>query len=154
MLSADVTSETRFPTGQVNMPTQVLIVDDDNETTDLLKIILESDAFEVTTAVSGREGVNLARKTKPDIMIVDLLMPDLDGLEVCREVRKFSNVPIVVLSAVNKPGVIAQALDEGADDYLIKPINNNVLVACLNKLTRRARAEQEIAKANGSYRMK
>jgi two-component system KDP operon response regulator KdpE len=136
------------------MPTRVLIVDDDSETTDLLKIILESDDFEVTTALSGREGVNLARETRPDVMIVDLLMPDVDGLEVCREIRAFSNVPIVVLSAVNKPGVITQALDEGADDYLIKPIQNNVLVACLNKLARRARAEQKNSRANGSYRMK
>lgn len=136
------------------MPTHVLIVDDDNETSDLLKIILESDGFEVTTAVSGREGVNLARETQHDVMIVDLLMPDLDGLKVCSEVRKFSNIPIVVLSAVNKPGVITQALDKGADDYLIKPIKSNILIACLNNLTRRARAEQEISRANGLYRMK
>lgn len=135
------------------MPTQVLIVDDDKETTDLLRIILESDSFEVTTATSGRDGVRLAREIDPDVMIVDLLMPGMDGLKVCREVRKFSNVPILVLSAVNKPRVAAQALDEGADDYLIKPMKNNVLIACLNKLTRRARAEQEIGKSNGLFRM-
>jgi two-component system KDP operon response regulator KdpE len=136
------------------MPTQVLIIDDDKETTDLLKIILETDGFQVTTAISGRDGVNLAREKKHDVIIVDLLMPDMDGLKVCREVRTFSNVPLVVLSAVNKPGVLTRALDEGADDYLIKPIKSNILVACLNKLARRARVEQEIAKTNGLYRMK
>lgn len=134
------------------MPTRVLIVDDDSETTDLLKLILEPNAFEVVTATSGREGVDIARKLNPDVMIVDLLMPDVDGLKVCRQVRQFSSVPILVLSAVSKPGIVAQALDEGADDYLIKPIKNNVLVASLKKLTRRARAEQEV-ETNGIYRM-
>lgn len=134
------------------MPTRVLIVDDDVETTDILKLILEPNAYEVVTAASGREGVDLARKLNPDVMIVDLLMPDMDGLNVCRQVRKFSSVPILVLSAVSKPGIVAQALDEGADDYLIKPMKNNVLVASLKKLTRRARVEQEI-ETNGVSRM-
>lgn len=132
---------------------RLLVIDDDSETIDLLKIILEPNDFEVVTTTSGCEGVQLAHQLKPDVMIVDLLMPDMDGLNVCREVRKFSSAPILVLSAVGKPGMATQALDEGADDYLIKPMNHNLLVASLKKLTRRARAEQEAARSNGRYRM-
>jgi DNA-binding response OmpR family regulator len=138
--------------GQEKMPTRVLVVDDDNETADLLRIILENDDFLVNTATSGREGIEMTRKIDPDVILLDLLIPDMDGFTVCREVRKFSSIPIVVLSAVSNPGLVTQALDVGADDYLTKPIYSNVLVACLNKLTRRARAEQEV-RANGVYRM-
>jgi DNA-binding response OmpR family regulator len=144
----------QIPFEQVTMQTRVLVVDDDVETTDLMKIILEPDDFEVFTTTSGEEAVSLAKSLNPDVMVVDLLMPGKDGLEVCREVRKFSGVPILVLSAVSKPGIISQALDEGADDFLIKPMKNNVLIACLNRLARRARAEQENNKNNGSARMK
>ena len=139
--------------GQEKMPTRVLIVDDDNETADLLRIILEKDDFLVNAATSGREGIRLTREINPDVIVLDLLIPDMDGFAVCREVRKFSNVPIVVLSALSRPGIVTQVLDEGADDYLTKPINTNVLVACLKKLSRRARAEQEVTRANGVYRM-
>ena len=76
--------------------TQVLIVDDDNDTTDLLKIILEPDDFKVVVANTGKQGVELARSLAPDMMVVDLLMPDMDGLRVCREVRKFSSMPILI----------------------------------------------------------
>jgi len=150
--SLTTTPNHRFLNGQVAMLTRVLVVDDDNDTTDLLKIILTPSAFKVITANSGQEGVELARKLSPDVMVVDLFMPGMDGLMVCKEVRKFSNVPILVLSAVGKPGVAEQALDEGADDYLIKPMNNKVLIASLNKLTRRARAEQAaIQQSNGEH---
>ena len=135
--------------GQKASFTKVLIVDDDNDTTDLLKIILAPSDFDVVTANSGQEGIDLARKFKPDVMVVDLLMPGMDGLEVCKEIRKFSSIPILVLSAVGKPGITEQALNAGADDYLIKPMNKNVLVASLNKLARRAHAEQAAINQNG-----
>ena len=77
-------------------------------------------------------------------------MPEMNGTEVCREIRAFSQVPILVLSAVSKPGMVAQALDEGADDYLLKPITSSVLIARLKRLVWRARAEQA-ANGNGSY---
>jgi DNA-binding response OmpR family regulator len=71
-----------------------------------------------------------------------MLMPDMDGWEVCHEIRKFSQVGILMLSAINKPGMVTQALDEGADDYLLKPMPSGVLIAHLKKLIRR----------NGSFR--
>ena len=72
-------------------------------------------------------------------------MPDKDGFNVCKEIRKFSSVPIMILSAINKPGLIEQALDAGADEYLRKPVPTNILIARINTLVRRARAEREIA---------
>jgi len=143
------TMNNRSLNGQKASFTKVLIVDDDNDTTDLLKIILAPSDFDVVTANSGEEGIELARKFKPDVMVVDLLMPGMDGLEVCKEIRKFSSIPILVLSAVGKPGITEQALNAGADDYLIKPMNKNVLVASLNKLARRAHAEQAAINQNG-----
>lgn len=133
------------------MLTRVLVVDDDVEMTDLLKIILEPGTFEVFAANSGPEGIDLARQLNPDVMILDLLMPGMDGWQVCKEIRKFSQVPILVLSAISKPGMAARALDAGADDYLLKPMTSGVLVAHLKKLARRARAEQEANKTNLSY---
>ena len=135
--------------GQKTAFTKVLIVDDDNDTTELLKIILAPNEFDVVTANSGQEGIDMARSFNPDVMVVDLLMPGMDGIMVCKEVRKFSSIPILVLSAVGKPGIAEQALNEGADDYLIKPMNKNVLVASLNKLARRAHAEQAALEKNG-----
>lgn len=121
------------------MLTRVLVVDDDVDMTELLKMVLEPSTFEVHTANSGREGVELARKLNPDVIVLDLLMPDMDGWQVCAEVRKFSQVPILVLSAVNKPGLAEHALDEGADDFLLKPMPSGVLIAHLKMLTRRSR---------------
>ena len=128
--------------------TRVLIVDDDSDTTDLLKIILEPNDFEVIVANTGKQGVELARTMIPDMMVVDLTMPDMDGLDVCREVRNFSNMPILILSAVSRPNVAEEVLDSGADDFLVKPMSSGVLVASLNRLARRARAEHNAQLSN------
>jgi DNA-binding response OmpR family regulator len=117
--------------------TKVLVIDDDIEMTDLLRIILVPEHFEVTTANSGIKGIELSRQIEPDVIILDLLMPVIDGWQVCREIRKFSQVPIIILSAVNKPGMVARAIDEGADDFLLKPVPSGVLIAHINKFTRR-----------------
>jgi DNA-binding response OmpR family regulator len=123
--------------------TRVLVVDDDIEMTDLLKIVLEPNSFEVVTANSGADGIDLARRLSPDVMVLDLHMPEIDGWEVCKAIRQFSQVPILVLSAVSKPGMVARALDAGADDYLSKPMTSSVLIAHIKKLARRARAERD-----------
>jgi len=129
------------------LPTRVLVIDDDNATTDLFKLILKPNEFEVHVVNSGPEGIEAARHLSPEVVVLDLLMPQMDGSDVCRAIRSFSQVPILVLSAVSKPGMVAQALDEGADDYLLKPITSSVLIARLKRLVWRARAESE---ANGS----
>jgi DNA-binding response OmpR family regulator len=129
--------------------TRILIVDDDSDTTDLLKIILEPNDFTVIVANTGKQGLELARSLAPDVMVVDLLMPDMDGLKVCREVRQFSSMPILILSAVSRPNIAEEVLDSGADDFLIKPMSSGVLIASLNRLARRARAEQNAQLSNG-----
>lgn len=129
--------------------TKVLIVDDDSDTTDLLKILLEPNDFTVIVANTGKQGIALARNLAPDVMVVDLLMPDMDGLKVCREVRQFSCMPILILSAVSRPNIAEEVLNSGADDFLIKPMSSGVLIASLNRLARRARAEHNAQLSNG-----
>ena len=119
------------------MPKKVLCVDDDPAITELLSMLLQTQGFEVFTANSGEDGIKKIRDKSLHIVILDLMMPGVDGWQVCKEVRKFSNVPIIVLSALNDPEMIARALDAGADDYLVKPISSNVLVAHINRLIRR-----------------
>jgi DNA-binding response OmpR family regulator len=140
---------------KIPMPKRVkiLVIDDDYEIIEFLKFILEPKAFDIITATSSNQVIYLTQLINPDIVILDLLMPDINGLSVCSEIRKLSNVPILVLSAVGKPEMIALALDTGADDYLVKPITKNLLLACVNKLTRRARAERESLNINHNFRM-
>lgn len=133
------------------MLTKALVVDDDSEFTDLIKIILEPNAFQVFIANSGKKGVDLAKEVRPDIVILDLYMPGMDGWQVCKEIRKFSNVPIIILSAINKPGMVARALDAGADDFLLKPMPSEILIAHLKKSIRRARVERESGERKVDY---
>ena len=120
---------------------KILVIDDDPAMTELLKLLLMQAASEIFTANTGQEGIAHARNSSPDIIILDLMMPEMDGWKVCEMVRSFSNVPILILSALDNPGMVARALDAGADDYLIKPVPSGVLIAHLNNLVRRARVE-------------
>ncbi|MBI4730774.1 MAG: response regulator [Chloroflexi bacterium] len=119
------------------MPINVLAIDDDPAMTELLNLLLISRGFDVKTANAGNEGVKLLREFVPDVIILDLMMPGMNGWQVCGEVRQFSNVPILILSALDNPGNVASALDAGADDYLVKPVPSGVLVAHINNLARR-----------------
>ena len=132
---------------RTNLLTSVLVIDDDVAMTEMLKAVLEPKSFEVITAHQVEEGIEATRRLDPDVVVLDLYMPGADGWQVCRSIREFSKVPILVLSALNKPGAVAQALDEGADDYLIKPVPSGVLVAHLKNLIRRARVEREASSA-------
>ena len=113
----------------------------------MLSVILEPNMFAVVAANNSLQGIDQVHQSKPDVVVLDLLMPDMDGWQVCKEIRKFSQVPILVLSAISKPGMVARALDEGADDYLLKPMPTSMLVAHIKKLARRSKAEQESAQA-------
>ncbi|KAF0106792.1 MAG: response regulator receiver [Anaerolineaceae bacterium] len=119
------------------MSMRVLAIDDDPAMTELLSLILKGRGFDVLTANTGADGVKIIHEAGPDVVILDLMMPDMDGWQVCKQIRDFSNVPIVILSALDHPGMVASALDAGADDYLIKPVPSGVLIAHLQKLTRR-----------------
>jgi len=119
------------------MPTKILVIDDDTAVTDLLSLLLKSQGFDVTATNNSADGLNLIRENQPDMVVLDLMMPEMDGWEVCKTVRSFSQVPIIILSALNDPSMIASVLDAGADDYLTKPTPSRVLVAHINRLVNR-----------------
>lgn len=119
------------------MPTKIIVIDDDTAVTDLLSVLLESHGFDVHVTNSSTEGMGMIRQGEYDLVILDLMMPDMDGWEICKEVRSFSQVPIIVLSALNDPSMVASVLDAGADDYLTKPTPSRILVAHINRLIRR-----------------
>jgi DNA-binding response OmpR family regulator len=121
---------------------KVLAIDDDPAMTELLALLLKTHSLDVFMANTGEEGIKLTREISPDVIILDLMMPGMDGWQVCKQVRSFSTVPILILSALDSPGMVASALDAGADDYLVKPVPVGVLVAHLNTLTRRPSAER------------
>lgn len=118
---------------------KILVIDDDPAMTELLKLILQSSTSIVYTANSGAEGIASVKLHQPDVIILDLMMPEIDGWKVCQTIRQTSQVPILIVSALDNPGLVAKALDAGADDYLVKPVPTGVLVAHLNTLMRRAR---------------
>jgi DNA-binding response OmpR family regulator len=120
----------------------VLVIDNDIASTELLKATLEPKAFTVQTEHAVEAGLKAVQRINPDVIILDLYLPEKDGSQVCRDIRAFSDTPILILSVYDHPQAIARALDEGADDYLIKPVPNGVLVAHLKKLIRRSKRAQ------------
>ena len=123
---------------------KILVIDDDPAMTELLMLLLQSSTATVYTANSGSEGITASQRYQPDVIILDLMMPEIDGWKVCQSIRQTSKVPILILSALDSPGLVAKALDAGADDYLIKPVPSGELVARLNILMRRTRIDQPV----------
>lgn len=120
-----------------NSRMRILSIDDDIGMTELITMLLCTHGFDVIGANIALEGIQLVREKHIHAVILDLMMPDMDGRQVCRAIREFSNVPIIVLSALNDPEMVAAALDSGADDYLVKPVPSEVLAAHLNRLIKR-----------------
>jgi DNA-binding response OmpR family regulator len=116
----------------------VLTIDDDYAITELLSIILRTHGFDVLTANSSEEGLQLIDEKSPDVITLDLMMPDINGWEMCKRIRTISRIPILVLSAINDPAMVAMVLDSGADDFIVKPVPSAVLIARLNTLLRRS----------------
>src|SRR5512138_1974472 len=121
---------------------KILVIDDDIGMTELLSLLLAPASSEIITANSGQDGIEYVKKYNPDIIILDLMMPEMNGWSVCKSIREFSDIPILILSAMDAPGCVAQALDVGADDYLVKPVSSGTLIAHLNKLLRRSKISQ------------
>lgn len=119
------------------MLTKVLVIDNDPDMTDLLSLLLKTRGFDVISCNNGEEGVQKARNDSPEVIILDLMMSGMDGWQVCAAVRKFSSVPILILTALDNPGTVVSALDAGADDFLTKPVSSGLLVSRLKTLTRR-----------------
>ncbi len=119
------------------MAVEVLLIDDDPDLSIMLRTLLKGQDFQLRAVFSGEEGVEACEASPPDVVILDLLMPGMDGWEVCERIREFSDVPILILSALGSPGSVARALDAGADDYLIKPVHASLLASRLRALVRR-----------------
>ena len=118
------------------MPTKILVIDDDIAITELMSMLLKTHGFDVITTNSGAEGVKLVKEKNPNVVLLDLMMPDMDGWQVSRAIRAFNNVPILILTAINDPAMVASVLDTGADDFLVKPVPSSVLVAHIKKMVR------------------
>lgn len=125
------------------MAVEVLLIDDDPDLSIMLRTLLRGQDFQIKAVFTGEEGIEACREDTPDVVILDLLMPEMDGWEVCERVREFSDVPILILSALGSPASVARALDAGADDYLIKPIHASLLASRLRTLVRRNLLENQ-----------
>jgi two-component system, OmpR family, KDP operon response regulator KdpE len=117
---------------------RVLVVDDERQILRALRVILRDAGFEVVTAQTVQEALDAAALRAPDAAIVDLILPDGNGIDVCRSIREWSQMPILVLSAVGEETEKIRALDAGADDYVTKPFAPGELIARLNAALRRA----------------
>jgi len=133
------------------MSVQLLVIDDDSAVTDLLSLLLRSHGFEVVATNNSTEGLTMIRDNAPDVVILDLMMPDMDGWQICKAVRDFSQVPIIILSALNDPSMIASVLDAAADDYLTKPTPSRVLIAHINRLVNRSGSVHSNASIKDSF---
>lgn len=108
---------------------KVLVIDDEVQFRNLLRMVLSSHGYEVKEAANGEEGINFALTFKPDIIILDLGLPDVDGIEVIKRLREWSSTPIIVLSVRERENDKIMALDSGADDYVTKPFGMGELLA-------------------------
>jgi two-component system, OmpR family, KDP operon response regulator KdpE len=127
----------------VNGRLRVLVCDDEPQILRALRVILREQGFEVLPAATAREALDSAALRRPDAAIVDLVLPDGDGVDVCRSLREWSELPILVLSAVGDEAEKVRALNAGADDYVTKPFGPSELIARLNAALRRAAPGQE-----------
>lgn len=116
------------------MPIKVLSIDDDVNMTKLLGILLRGYGMDTLSANSSELGLELARSEKPDVITVDLMMPNISGWKLCNMIRSFSKTPIIIITAVNDPVSIAAGLAAGANDYIVKPIRGNRLVTSIDKV--------------------
>lgn len=121
---------------------KVLVVDDDVKTVELVKLYLNRDGYRVLAAYDGVEALRLARESHPDLIVLDLMLPGIDGLEVCRALRKESDVPIIMLTAMTTDQDKLKGLDLGADDYVTKPFSPRELAARVRTVLRRLPGER------------
>ena len=120
---------------------KILIIDDEVHIIELARLYLQRDGFQVESATRGQDGLVMVSTANPDLVILDIMLPDIDGFEVCRQIRAKSKVPILMLSARREDVDKIVGLELGADDYLAKPFNPQELVARVKAILRRSQAE-------------
>ena len=121
---------------------KVLVVDDDVKTVELVKLYLNRDGYRVITAYDGNEALKLTRESQPDLIVLDLMLPGINGLEICRILREESDVPIIMLTAMTTDDDRLKGLDIGADDYVTKPFSPRELAARVRAVLRRLPGER------------
>jgi len=138
------------------MSEKILVIDDEETTVQLIAILLERRDYKVVKAYSAEEGLRLAYRHQPDLVLLDIMMPDMDGWDVCKRLREMSDVPIIFLTARDETADIVKGLEMGADDYVVKPYNNEELVARVRAHLRRSprpNMSEELSFNNGEFRI-
>lgn len=125
------------------MSYKVLVVDDEEPIADILKYNLENEGYEVVVAYNGQEAIELTKSEEPDIVLLDIMLPEKDGMEVCREIRKDFQMPIIMLTAKDSEIDKVLGLELGADDYVTKPFSNREVIARVKANLRRISASDQ-----------
>src|SRR5262245_3280584 len=125
------------------MSPRILVVDDEPAVVELLVYNLRKAHYEVLTATDGRQALRLAQEGRPDLVVLDLMLPEVDGLDVCRELRRSSQVPVIMLTARGEEVDRVVGLELGADDYLCKPFSVRELLARIKAVLRRVAPQEE-----------
>ena len=127
---------------------KILIVDDDENIAELISLYLLKECFDTEIAGNGEEAIEKVKSYHPDLILLDIMLPGIDGYDVCREVRKSSNVPIIMLSAKGEVFDKVLGLKIGADDYIVKPFDSNELVARVQAILRRSEQQETQTNTN------
>ena len=134
-----------FPKGRriPHMSNKILVVDDDLNICELLKLYLENEGYTAYVANDGQAAVDMFNEKSPDLVLLDIMLPKMDGWQVCREIRKTSSVPIIMLTAKGETFDKVLGLELGADDYVTKPFDSKEVMARIKAVLRRAKGESE-----------
>lgn len=130
---------------------KVMVVDDDNNICELLRLYLEKDEYAVTIANDGAQALEKFKSDKPDLVLLDIMLPGLDGWQVCREIRKFSDCPVIMLTAKGETFDKVLGLELGADDYVVKPFDAKEVMARVKAVLRRYGGEKNEDEKQVSY---
>ena len=128
---------------------KILVVDDDVNICELLRLYLTKEGYQVTIANDGEEGLDKFNQVKPDMVLLDVMMPKMDGLEVCRRIRKLGNTPVMMLTAKGETFDKVLGLELGADDYMVKPFDAKEVVARIKAVLRRCTASTQTETKEG-----
>jgi len=117
--------------------TRILVVDDDSNICQLLKLYLDKEGYENRAVYNGKQALEVFREFTPNLVVLDIMLPGMDGWQICREIRKFSGIPIIMLSARDETFDKVLGLELGADDYIVKPFEPKELIARIKAVLRR-----------------
>lgn len=121
---------------------QILVVDDDRNICELIRLYLEKEGFSVTLAHDGQAALTLFKESTPSVVLLDIMLPKMDGFQVCREIRRISNIPIIMLTAKGETFDKVLGLELGADDYMVKPFETKELIARVKAILRRTKVAE------------